>query len=150
MVHMDKGRGPRRADQLLDEARGLSQLSAAARASGRLCASLQRALPADLRPHLRGAHLRDATLVLLVDGPEWAVRLRFLEPELKAALDLRTRRAVARCAVRVLLPDGTRKPAPRRGPRPLTDAARAALEAGSARVADPQLAAALKRLARRR
>jgi len=147
---MSKERGPRRADRLLDEAQGLAELSAAAHAAGRLCAALQRALPPDLRPHLRGAHLRDATLVVLVDGPEWATRLRFLEPELKAALDARTRRAVNRCAVRVLLPDGTSRAAPRRAPRVLTDAARAALEAGSTRVADPQLAAALKRLARRR
>jgi hypothetical protein len=59
---------------------------------------------------------------------------------------------VRRIAVRVgppppSPPDRTAKPP---ASRPLSAAARAALEAGAAGVSDPKLAAALRRLARRR
>ena len=91
-----KPKGPRRAADLLDGNAALGGLAAAARRAGKLEQALRRALPADLRPHLRGAHLRDATLVILADGPAWATRLRFLEPELKAALDARVRRNIRR------------------------------------------------------
>ena len=145
-----KPKGPRRAADLLDGNSALGGLAAAARRAGKLEQALRRALPADLRPHLRGAHLRDATLVVLADGPAWATRLRFLEPELKAALDPRTRRDVKRVAVRVHLPEPAARPRAAKAVRELSAAARAELDAASARVSDPQLAAALARLARRR
>jgi hypothetical protein len=145
-----KTKGPRRAADLLGASDALGGLAEAARRAGKLEQALKRALPADLRPHLRGAHLRDATLVVLADGPAWATRLRFLEPELKAALDPRTRRDVKRVAVRVHLPDPAVRPRPAPESRRLSAAASAALDAASARVKDPQLAASLSRLARRR
>jgi hypothetical protein len=145
-----KTKGPRRAADLLGGGDALGGLAEAARRAGKLEQALKRALPADLKPHLRGAHLRDATLVVLADGPAWATRLRFLEPELKAALDPRTRRDVRRVAVRVHLPDPAARPRPKPAPRALSAAASAALDASSARVKDPALAAALSRLARRR
>jgi hypothetical protein len=143
-------KGPRRAGDLLGRADALGGLAAAAREAAKLERALARALPADLRPHLRGAHLRDATLVILADGPAWATRLRFLEPELKAALDPRTRAQVRRVAVRVQLPDPAGRRPPEKARRTLSAPARAALEAGSARAKDPALAAAFARLARRR
>lgn len=145
-----KPKGPRRAAELLDGAAALGGLAAAARRAARLEQALKRALPADLRPHLRGAQLRDATLVILADGPAWATRLRFLEPELKAALDPRTRRDVRRVQVRVQLPDPLDRPPPAPAARRISAAASAALDAASARVKDPKLAASLSRLSRRR
>lgn len=142
--------GPRHVAALLGS-EALGAMVAEARSGDRLLAALRRALPADLAAHLGAAHLRDATLVLVADGPAWATRLRFLEPELKAALDARTRRVVRRVQVRVGPPPVSRA-APARPPvaRPLSPAARAALESGAAGVADPELAATLRRLARRR
>ena len=145
-----KPKGPRCAADLLGGVNALGGLAEAARRAGKLEQTLRRALPADLKPHLRGAHLRDATLVILADGPAWATRLRFLEPELKAALDARTRRDIRRVAVRVQLPDPAARPRTKPEPRALSAAASAALDASSARVKDPALAAALTRLARRR
>ncbi len=145
-----KPKGPRRAADLLSGTNALGGLAEAARRAGKLEQTLRRALPADLQPHLRGAHLRDATLVILADGPAWATRLRFLEPELKAALDARTRRDIRRVAVRVQLPDPASRPKPAPQPRVLSAAASAARDASSARVKDPKLAAAFTRLARRR
>lgn len=122
----------------------------AARSGDRVLAALRRALPADLAAHLVGAQQRDAELLIVADGPAWATRLRFLEPELKAALDARTRRVVRRVVVRVGPPPAPPRPAAPPPSRPLSPAARAALEAGAAQVSDPRLAAALRRLARRR
>jgi len=143
--------GPRPIAALLDSA-ALGDVVGEARSGDRVLAALRRALPADLAAHLSAAHLRDATLIVVADGPAWATRLRFLEPELKAALDARTRRVVRRVAVQVGPPTATLRSAPATPPpsRPLSAAAREALEAGAAKVADPKLAAALRRLARRR
>lgn len=143
-------KGPRHAADLLGGNDALGGLAEAARRAGKLEQTLRRALPPYLKPHLRGAHLRDATLVILADGPAWATRLRFLEPELKAALDVRTRRDIRRVAVRVQLPDPAARPRSVPEPRVLSAAASAALDASSARIKDPALAAALTRLARRR
>ena len=143
-------RGPRPIGALLRVGSTLSEVLARARAGDRILAALRRALPADLASHLSAAHLRDATLIVVADGPAWTTRLRFLEPELRAALDARTRRVVRRIAVRVGLPPAVPDPPVPRAPRPLSVAARAALEAGAARVTDPRLAAALRRLAQRR
>jgi hypothetical protein len=141
--------GPRPIAALLGSS-ALGDVVGEARAGDRVLAALRRALPADLAVHLSAAHLRDATLIVVADGPAWATRLRFLEPELKAALDARTRRVVRRVAVRVGPPvPAPRAPAPAAS-RPLSAAARAALESGAAGVTDPKLAAALRRLARRR
>jgi hypothetical protein len=141
--------GPRPIAALLGGA-ALGGVVEDARSGDRILAALRRALPADLAAHLGAAHLRDATLIVVADGPAWATRLRFLEPELKAALDARTRRVVRRIAVRVGPPAPPPRPAAPPPPRRLSAAARAALEAGAAEVSDPALAAALRRLARRR
>jgi hypothetical protein len=141
--------GPRPIASLLGST-ALGGVVEEARSGDRVLAALRRALPADLATHLSAAHLRDATLIVVADGPAWATRLRFLEPELKAALDARTRRIVRRVAVRVGPPPiAPRAPGPKPS-RPLSEAARAALEAGALKVTDPKLAAALRRLARRR
>jgi hypothetical protein len=128
----------------------LGEVVEEARSGDRILAALRRALPADLAAHLGAAHLRDATLIVVADGPAWATRLRFLEPELKAALDARTRRVVRRVAVRVGPPVSAPRASAPPASRPLSAAARAALESGAAGVTDPKLAAALRRLARRR
>jgi hypothetical protein len=141
--------GPRPIAALLGGA-ALGGVVDDARSGDRVLAALRRALPADLAAHLSAAHLRDATLIVVADGPAWATRLRFLEPELKAALDARTRRVVRRITVRVGPPPPPPRPAAPPPARPLSAAARAALEAGAAEVSDPKLAAALRRLARRR
>lgn len=141
--------GPRPIASLLGST-ALGGVVEEARSGDRVLAALRRALPADLAAHLSAAHLRDATLIVVADGPAWATRLRFLEPELKAALDARTRRVVRRVTVRVGPPPAApRAPGPKPS-RPLSAAARAALEAGAEQVTDPRLAAALRRLARRR
>ena len=108
--------GPRPIASLLGST-ALGGVVEEARSGDRVLAALRRALPADLATHLSAAHLRDATLIVVADGPAWATRLRFLEPELKAALDARTRRVVRRVTVRVGPPPRSRRARPARSRR---------------------------------
>jgi len=113
----------------------------------RLLRSTQGAVPPELRAHCLHASLEDGRLSLVTDGPVWASRLRFAAPELLAGL---RGHGLAAEAVRVRV-------APPQAPGPQTSAmgaqpglsreTRAHLREAAAQIADPDLAAALRRLA---
>ena len=99
-----------------------------------------------LAAHVRVADVREGTLVLVADGPAWAARARFHARPLAAHLGRRFGLRLARTRVRVVPPPPA---APRRGRPPLPPAAREALLGAARGVRDPDLRAALRRLARR-
>ncbi len=99
-----------------------------------------------LAAHARVANVSGEVLVLLADGPAWAARLRFQARALAAHLNARFGLRIARTRVRIAPPRPT--PAPR-GRAPIPPAGREALARAARTVTDPDLRAALQRLARR-
>jgi hypothetical protein len=99
-------------------------------------------LPPDCRPHCAGLRPDADTLTVFADSPVWATRLRYEVPRILPELGFRNLR------VRVVPPASTAPPAVRKAP-PLSAAAADLLRETAAGVADPELAAALLRLAAR-
>jgi hypothetical protein len=87
-VHNDTMTGgrPKLLKDLL-AGRSLAGLAERAAATDRLARRIQTLLPAELAPHVTGANVRDRRLVVLVDGPVWAARLRFEAPALRRRLE---------------------------------------------------------------
>jgi Dna[CI] antecedent, DciA len=81
-------RKTRSVSELLAEGKAaLERLKTGAEAANRALVALQRALPADIAPHVFGATLDpEGVLTVLVDSGAFATRLRFLLPELLPAL----------------------------------------------------------------
>lgn len=94
--------------------RGLAGLAERAAATDRLARRLQGLLPPELAEHITGANVRDRRLVILVDGPAWAARLRFEAPGLRRRLEAQQGLDVDGVIVRVGRPGGLAA-APSRG-----------------------------------
>jgi len=67
--------------------RSIAALAERAAATNRLARRVQALVPADIAPHIVGANLREKRLVLIVDGPAWAARIRFESPAIRRALE---------------------------------------------------------------
>ena len=121
-----------------------------ASALGELDRHLGECLPPDCREHCRVAAVAGDTLILLADSPGWRSRVHFLAPEIIRHFRRVAKPEIAHLRVRV---DRTTVPLQRpRIPvmRALPSAADArALGALADDVDEPELAAALRRLARR-
>ena len=85
----------------LPAGRSLSALAERAAATDRLARRIQALLPEDLARHVTGANVRDRRLVILVDGPAWAARLRFEAPALRRRLEVQQDLDVDGVTVRV-------------------------------------------------
>jgi hypothetical protein len=112
-----------------------------------LLQTVRRLLPAELSPHCLHATLDGGRVHLLSDGPVWASRLRFSVPQLVAGL-AGPFPQVREVRIRVS-PAGASPPRTDQGASPsrLSEATVAHLRETAAGVADPDLAAALLRLA---
>lgn len=103
-------------------------------------------LPPEARRGVRVAACDDDRLVLLVDNAGWATRLRYQQNAIRRNLARRLRRHIERVDIRVrpvdepLAPTGT--------PRRLSESARRRIEGAARCVGNPELAAALRRLAK--
>lgn len=107
---------------------------------------IRRALEPDLRPHCLHATIEGGRLTLVSDSPVWASRLRFGAPGLMAALAVEGP-AVTEVRVRVA-PQAAARPEPARQPAVTLSAGTVAHLLGAAEaMEDPDLAAALRRLA---
>jgi hypothetical protein len=125
-----------------------SRLLARARLLADLDAQLQTLLVPPLQQHCRVLALREPVLVLAVDSPVWAVRLRFHAPQLVKRLSLPQSMRLRSIRVRVRPPQGDGaaiplKPVRRRGHR-----GTAAIKQAAETVSDPALKTSLLRLAR--
>lgn len=130
--------------------RGLGRLLDRAKTLQRVEQWLKRHLEGPLASHCRVANINGSVLVLQVDSPAWAGRLRYQAPKLMAQLpDWSELRQVERIAVTVRPPE-LRTPTPVRPVAPLSPKSAAEIEAAAETVTDPQLSAALRRLARNR
>ena len=142
-------RTPRSIAQILDQV-GNSDLRTLS-AQGRLAADLERrvlaCLPADLAAECRVGGISEGRLRLLAPTPAWAARLRFEAPRLLKSLHSHGKTAISEVQVRVVPPAAAR-PAPLRQVR-LSAANARLLEQTARAIADPRLAQALARLARR-
>jgi len=142
---VDAPDGYRRPGALL-KGGGLAALLERARRLDALQREAAAHLGLPLAAHCRVANVRGETLVLVADGPAWASRARFhargLIAHLNARFGLRLRRAQVR--IRPQAPPG-----PPRSRPPIPPAGREALERTARTIPDPDLRAALLRLARR-
>ena len=92
-------------------------------------------LPPSLAAHARLANVNGEQLVFLVDSPVWRARLRLATPELLAAA-----RSVGLDATEILIKATTRASEPEaatRPVRPMSAAARTALQSALASLSDP-------------
>ena len=112
-----------------------------------VAAAVARALARPLRDHCLVANVRGDCLVLQVDSPSWATRLRFELPSLLASLRAHRDLRVSHATVRVHVARGgevTQEPVPAK----MSAAAAACLQATAQSVAHPDLRSAILRLAR--
>ena len=138
---------PRSLRSLMESSRHLRTLLERLREDDTLTARVRGLLPPDLAAHLAGAQERDGRLVLLARSPVWASRLRYAAAGLSRGMGRRSGLG-AEVRVRVLplaLPPQGRRPPRRMPPMSATTAGYVRAIAGA--VADPQLGAALRRLA---
>lgn len=142
-------RTPRSIGQILDQVGNsdLRALSVRSRQAAELECRIRACLPTDLAAECRVAGISDGRLRLLAATPAWAARLRFEAPRLLKSLQLQGTTAIREVQVRVTPPSAPR-PAPLRPVRMSSDNARL-LEQTARAIADPRLAQALARLARR-
>jgi hypothetical protein len=126
----------------------VSSLVAAIRRDADLLTAVRRALPPPLDTHCLHAAVNDGVLVLTTDSPTWASRLRFSTPDLLKALAGKVC-SVSCCRILVQPSCGSGAAAPRqqRGARLSPAVADHLLEAAAA-TEDPELAEALRRVAR--
>jgi Dna[CI] antecedent DciA-like protein len=98
-----KMRKPIAISELLAQGKAkLERLKTGAEAASRTLAAVQRALPPELAAHVWGASLSaDGALTVVADSGSWASRVRYVMPELSAAVEAALDRPVARTIVRV-------------------------------------------------
>ena len=126
----------------------LSALLRRAQALARLSASLRAALPGDLADHATLANIRGTVLVMQVDSPAWASRLRFQQSTLLGFLQEKHKLPVESLEIKVS--DAQRYAGADKRDRPSmpTEATRQ-LKSAAAYIDDAALSAALFRLASR-
>lgn len=110
--------------------------------------AVEQLLPDSHRAHCRVANVRNHTLVLLADSPAWAARLRFHAPTILRKLELDHKLSLRRVQIRVD-PEAVRAPRRRVRRTGLSTHSGHLLRQAAQAVEDPQLKAALERLARR-
>lgn len=128
----------------------LCRLSDRARYLATLDRAVRSQLPASIADHCRVANLRDNILVLQVDGTVWATKLRYQLPQILADLQcLPDLKGLDSVRVRVAPPQTLQAPPPMARPR-LSEQSAELLRQTADSTPDPDLAAALRRLARHR
>lgn len=125
----------------------LRELTARAHELRKLEAALKRYLPASLAAHVELANLRGQVLILSADSAAWATRLRYHRKALIARLSEESGAPVRDMRIKVsprarLL----REVAP---PQPPGPGARKHMLNAADQIADPELAGAMRKLARR-
>lgn len=132
-------------DVLTGDDESQNRLLHKARQLQRLQSRLQSLLPAELAAHVQIANLRGTQLVLTADGSAWASRLRYLSADLLRQLQTAgwsCQHIDVKVASRFAPPSNPKKP------RSISATARHLLQQTAQHIDDPELAAALARLAR--
>jgi hypothetical protein len=137
---------PQSVRQLLDSKPVLRRLEREIEAQADLLSEIRRLLPADLAPHCGAARMHGDRLVIHVDSPVWATRLRYLAPQIVSLLqaqhpDLREIKS------KVLISRQNHRPHHPRTARRSPIAADV-VDSSATDIGDAHLRAALQRLAR--
>jgi hypothetical protein len=136
---------PRKIGNLLHLSNSLEPLRLELDQQSAVTERVRAALASDASAHLVAARIRGTELVLYVDSPAWATRLRLQGPSLLR--DLNGRQITARTVLtRVVVPAGTR---PATAGATLSEGARSALTEAAKGTSDDALKASLLRLSRR-
>ncbi len=138
---------PRNLESLL--AGGLGRVIDKAKTLIRLEKRITNQLDEKLAPHCRVANVNGSVLVLQVDTPAWAGRLRQQAPKLVARLR-QTDELAAIEQIRVTVRPIERRTTTSRPMPQLSAKSAAGIEAAAETIADQTLSAALKRLAKHR
>jgi hypothetical protein len=139
-------RKPKPIAALMRKSAPLERLRLELAHQARILRQLGADLPAELAPHLLAARVKGSELLIYLDTPAWATRLRFLAPQVLRAAR-RVEPTVSSVAVRVSV---MRQPAPsHHAIRPISPAAAAVIGEAGAQIEDEALRAALLRLASR-
>lgn len=141
---------PRPIRRLLEtEVRSLNGLMEHARRLERLAREIRAALPHPLADHCRLANVRRGSLILQVDSAAWATRLRYQVPGLLKQFRKHASLAqVTDIKIRVTPPDSPKSIRPFRSARLSPSSAKMLMDTAEA-ITDPDLGAALRRLASR-
>ena len=123
------------------------KLLAQARQLEAMTFTLRQYLPPALAQHCWVAPPREQTLILLTDGAVWASQLRYQQQEVLKLLNSEFRLDLRRIRIRIVAPRGLAEAA--HPVRRLPASGARALEAAASATEDPDLRAALQRLARR-
>ena len=132
---------------LLREARPLQSLFKEAQRLSKLQQLVEGQLEPVAREHCRVAAWRDGNLLLIVSDGQWATRLRYQEKRLSKRLGALPEFSGLQRITFKVRPPATTPQAPHQQPSLSPGAARS-IQASAEGVSDPQLRAALERLAR--
>lgn len=134
---------PKSVRHLLKDKPTLKILELEISAQKALLAELRRLLPGELADHCIAAQQRGPQLVLHVDSPVWATRLRFLAPGLLELLRAE-HPGLHDIRIKLLVPRGQRRAQPR--PARRSDIGAAIIHQSAADTKHPALRKALERL----
>ncbi len=112
----------------------------------RLLATVRAHLPPDLRAHCSGATTVGGQLLLFTESPAWATRLRYQQRDLINCLRTHAYLHISTVRIQVVPPAQTLSPT--RGPLKLSHANAATIQKAATAIADSDLRAALRRLAK--
>jgi predicted nucleic acid-binding Zn ribbon protein len=138
-------RKPKSVRHLLKSKPNLRRLELEISAHKVLLDRVRQALPADLAGHCIFAQLHGSRLLVHVDSPAWATRLRFMAPQLAGVIG--GERPPTEVRVRLLVDNARRSPRPT--PARRSDYAADVVADSAIGVEDRELQEALLRLGRR-
>ncbi|TDJ32328.1 MAG: DUF721 domain-containing protein [Gammaproteobacteria bacterium] len=134
-------------DLLTGDSGSLSEVIRHATRLRRLDRAFRKLLPGPAQAHCRVANLRGDTLVVAADSPVWASRIRYESRQILREMAASCGVTASKLQILVRSPEAPESQASRA--RKLPQNAARSLEAAAAAVDDPELTAALLRLASR-
>ena len=137
-------RGPNSLTGVLKSSGMARDLLSQAQDMQRLLTRVRKHLPSPLESHCRAALIKKRQLILFVDSPAWASRLRYYSRNLKSLL-LREGMRVERVAVRVMISDAPHQHKAKAAKKLSTENASLICQTAEG-IGDEDLSAALKRL----
>jgi len=139
-------RGPKKLPGILQSSKIARGLLSQAQDLQLLLTRVRKHLPPPLESHCRAALVKNRQLILFMDSPTWASRLRYYSRDLKSLL-LRDGMRVERVSVRVMISNAPlrhKKPAVKR----LSSDNASLIRQTAEGIGDEDLSAALRRLGR--
>ncbi|MDX1443615.1 MAG: DUF721 domain-containing protein [Gammaproteobacteria bacterium] len=132
---------------------GLERVAERAIALEQLAELTREAVPEPMRPHVLACAVRNRTLILFTDNAAWASQLRFIQPAILDAIADRTGHRLDSVRLKVQQAASSERPADSssqsgKPDREISERSRALIESAADGISDPELAAALQRLAR--